>query len=148
MFVRLIKRGLLIGSTALFMSSTAIANDGPSLDVTLTGLQASEGKLYVSVQAKADYMKQRGEAGGIYEIDTPGIQTYSYKVPAGEYAVSIWHDLDNDGKFSMTKDWIPTDGWGTSGTRDTSKQPTFDDVKLTIGPNGASVKIPMIYRKS
>lgn len=146
MFVKSIKTGAVLGSALFLAASSALASDGAAtLHVTLEGVKASEGKLYISVQSEADFMEERGAAGGIYEMSAAGDKSYSYNVPAGEYAVSIWHDTDNDGKFSMDANWIPTDGWGSSGTTDISKQPSFDDLKVVIDSQGAAVTIPMIY---
>ena len=134
----------LIAIVALaLMGSPAQAQEN-NLSVELTGLQASEGKLYISVQKEEDFMAQRGH-GGVFEVTEAGNETYAFTVPAGEYAVSIWHDTDNDGKFSMDENWVPTDGWGMSGTSSVDKQPRFDEVKIAIASSGTSVRIPMIY---
>lgn len=146
MFVKSLKTGLLALSVAVFAASNASAGETHvTLDVTLKGLQASDGKLYVSVQKETDFMQQRGAAGGIYEIDVASDTTYSYSVPAGDYAVSIWHDTDNDGKFSMDENWMPTDGWGMSGDYSGEREPTFDEVKINVGFDGAAINIPMVY---
>ena len=89
-------------------------------------------------------MAQRGH-GGIFEVTQAGNETYAFAIPAGEYAVSIWHDTDNDERFSMDENWVPTDGWGMSGTSSADKQPRFDEVKIAIASSGTSVRIPMIY---
>jgi len=138
--------GLLALSAAVLAASTASAGEQhATLDVTLSGLQASDGKLFLSVQKEADFMQQRGTAGGVYEIDVASDQVYSYSVPVGDYAVSIWHDTDNDGQFSMDENYIPTDGWGMSGDASGDKEPVFEDVKINIGFEGAAVNIPMVY---
>ncbi len=142
-------KGTLVVGTALTMSSMVFAEEVQvALTVDLTGIQASAGKLYVSVQEEADYMADKGVAGGIYVVDVSGDRQFAYNVPAGEYAVSIWHDTDSDGKFSLDDNWIPTDGWGTSGASDMNKKPTFNDVKISVGSYGAALTIPMIYPKS
>jgi len=146
MFVKSLKTGLLALSAAVFAVSTAAAGDAhATLDVTLKGLQQSEGKLFLSVQKEADFMQQRGAAGGVYEIDVASDRTYSYSVPVGDYAVSIWHDTNNDGQFSMDENWMPTDGWGMSGDYAGEREPTFDEVKINVGFEGAAVNIPMVY---
>ncbi len=147
MFVKSMKSGLLALSAVVLATSTASAGElHATLDVTLTGLQPSDGKLFLSVQKEADFMQQRGTAGGVYEIDVASDQSYSYSVPVGDYAISIWHDTDNDGKFSMDENWIPTDGWGMSGSSSADKEPAFGDVKINVGFEGAAVNIPMVYR--
>jgi len=120
---------------------------GVDFTVDVSGVIASEGKLYVSVQEKADFMAERGAAGGIYEIEVGGDQTFTYNVPEGEYAVSVWHDTDNDGEFSMSETYQPLDGWAMSTSAPLKKQPTFQDAKVTVGSEGAQVSVAMIYPK-
>ena len=135
----------LIAIAALALMTSPAQAEETNLSVELTGLQASEGKLYISIQKEEDYKAQRGH-GGVFEVTEAGNETYTFSVPAGLYAVSIWHDTDNDGRFSMDENWIPTDGWGMSGTPSTDKEPVFDEVKVAIASSGTSVRIPMIYR--
>ena len=137
-------RSLIAIAALALMTSPAQAQEN-NLSVELTGLQASEGKLYISVQKEEDYKAQRGH-GGVFAVTEAGTETYAFAVPAGVYAVSVWHDTDNDGKFSMDENWIPTDGWGMSGTPSTDKEPVFDEVKVAIASSGTSIRIPMIYR--
>ena len=134
----------LIAIAALALIGNPAQAQENNLSVELTGLQASEGKLYISVQKEEDFMAQRGH-GGIFEVTQAGNETYAFAIPAGEYAVSIWHDTDNDERFSMDENWVPTDGWGMSGTSSADKQPRFDEVKIAIASSGTSVRIPMIY---
>ena len=70
-------------------------------------------------------------------------ETYMVSEP-GEYSVSVWHDRDNDGRFSMSDTYQVLDSWGASGTPPEGKEPTFDDVKITVPPMGTSVEIDMI----
>jgi len=146
MFVKSLKTGLFALSAFVLAGTHALASDASAtLNVSLKGLQASDGKLFISVQKEVDFMQQRVTAGGIYEIDVTSDQTYSYSVPVGEYAVSIWHDTDNDGQFSMDENYIPTDGWGMSGDYAGEREPTFDEVKINVGFEGAAVNIYMVY---
>ena len=135
----------LIAIAALALMTSPAQAEETNLSVELTGLQASEGKLYISIQKEEDYKAQRGH-GGVFEVAEAGNETYAFTVPAGEYAVSIWHDTDNDGQFSMDENWIPTDGWGMSGTPSTDKEPTFAEVKVAIPAGASTISIPMIYR--
>ncbi|MEE4245352.1 MAG: DUF2141 domain-containing protein, partial [Kangiellaceae bacterium] len=73
--------------------------------------------------------------------------TVEMSVEPGIYAVSIWHDLDEDGKFSRGKDYWPTDGWGSSGNPPSGKAPSFDDMKVEVTSDGQLIPITMQYIK-
>ena len=89
-------------------------------------------------------MANRGN-GGVFEVDTAGDHSYAFAVAPGDYAISVWHDTDNDERFSMDENWTPTDGWAMSGTPALDKQPTFGEVQIQITQDAKSISIPMIY---
>ncbi len=137
-------KALILSLAILSPAETAMA-ETTKLSIELTGLQASDGKLYISIQTEDEFMQNRGTSGGIYTIESAGTQTYFFSVPEGLYAISIWHDTDNNGQFSLDKNWMPTDGWGASGTPSKERRPTFDEAKISISKQEKNVSIPMIY---
>lgn len=116
-----------------------------TLTVEITDVQTANGPLYVSIQSRNEYKQTQHSAGGIYKDIAAGTLTYAYEgLAAGEYAVSLWHDIDNDGKFSLSETYMPLDGWGSSGKQLTAA-PTFDDVKFTMGNTPQTLRIKMHY---
>lgn len=137
--------GMMIGAMGVSAFAAKMDGNTSSVDVTLNGVKASEGPLYISIQKREDYMSNKGTGGGIIKTVTPGVMQASFAVPPGDYAVSIWHDLDNDGQFSMTDTYIPMDGYGSSGTSPRDRKPVFDEVKVNVGTSAKAVNIDMIY---
>lgn len=158
MFVKTLKATLKIGGTALLFgtmsAASAIAADAPDwksaegtipVTVELSGITVTEGPIYVSIQKRDQYMGMKGH-GGIIKMATPGHMTAVYKVAEpGDYAVSVWHDTNDDGIFSMDENYRILDGYGSSGTPPADSRPTFDDVKITVESFGSTVTVPMNY---
>jgi len=146
MFVTMKKIALATILTSLTISTTvAQAGEAGTLTVNLKDVQPGGGPLYVSVQKREDFMQDRGTSGGIYKEVKGGDTTYIYSdVPAGEYSIMIWHDLDNDDEFTMSEQYFPLDGWGMSGPS-INRMPTFDDAKTSIGSSGTEITITMQY---
>jgi len=144
----------LYALTALGISSPASANEAPDwkikpgkipITVTLKGVSETKGPIYVSIQTREDYRSMKG-FGGILSNPTLGDITETFKVDKpGNYAVSVWHDLDDDGRFSMSEDYKVLDGWGASGDVPDNREPTFDDVEIEVGQSGARVPVEMKY---
>lgn len=117
------------------------------VNITIDGLRESTVPLYISVQKRGEYMSIKGH-GIVLQKTSAGTMQASVKVDAADdYAVSLWHDLDNDGKFSMNERYEIEDGWGASGSVPMDRQPTFDDVKVTVPVAGQTVIAAMIYPK-
>jgi uncharacterized protein (DUF2141 family) len=162
MFVMFNKITKVTGATAcgifalssIALSGTALADEAPAwkakggtipVTVTLKDITHLEGPIYVSIQTEKDYQSMKG-FGGIIQKAELGDMTATFKVDEpGEYSVSVWHDIDDDGRFSMTKTYQILDGWGASGNAPTDRSPTFEDVKIKVESFGAAVPVTMKY---
>jgi len=154
MFVKTLKT---IGLTSLLLGLSVVSATAAGLEneiyekgtipvtVNLSAVEIAEGPIYISIQKREQYRGMKGH-GTILKLATPGNMTAMVKVSEpGEYAVSVWHDMDNDLVFGMSEDYRPTEGWGASGTVPRDRMPTFDDVKISVESFGATVDVPMIY---
>jgi uncharacterized protein (DUF2141 family) len=137
---------LLIGSTALAAPSKGSAQ-APTIPVTidLSEIQALSGPLYISIQKEEEFQGMRGHGGIIQSVTSATTQaTYKVDVP-GRYAISVWHDLNDDGVFSMDESYNIQDGWGGSGTVTQEARPTFEDSAFDVPAYGANVSVTMFY---
>lgn len=146
---------ILAASMILVGATTSFAADAPAwkktgdipVTVNLTDVLPegpSGGTIYVSIQTRQDYRSMKG-FGGVIQKAEAGDMTRTFNVDEpGEYSVSIWHDRDDDGRFSMTETYQVLDSWGASGTPPENSSPTFDDVKVSVPSMGTTVNIDMI----
>lgn len=131
---------LLVG---VGMTSAAMAAD---VTVTLTGVQAKGGRVLVSLQSGAEFMKPEGRFGAMADGAVTGDETVVvHNVPPGDYAVMVLHDADNDLKMAREADGKPKEGWGMSGQWTRGHRPTFADVKITVPDAGTAVTVPLVY---
>ena len=113
--------------------------------ISIANVKSGTTPLYISVQKRSEYQGIKG-FGNILKATSSGTMTTTVKVDvADEYAVSLWHDLNNDGIFSMTKDYKILDGWGASGNVPKNRAPVFDDVKIRVPSSGQAVNVEMVY---
>jgi uncharacterized protein (DUF2141 family) len=55
------------------------------------------------------------------------------KVPAGSFAVSVFHDEDGDGKLDSVALGIPSEAYGFSGdARDLFGPPSFEEARIEL----------------
>ena len=69
-------------------------------------------------------------------------------VPAGDYAATVFHDENNNGKFDMNWMGMPLEGYGFSNNvKPMLKAPSFDDCEFHYDGTGIKeIPIEMIYR--
>lgn len=129
----------LIASAAAVLGAAAHA---APLTVSLDGV-AGDGPLYISVQTESEFMQDTGTAGTIVQTPDPGAHAFTFDVPPGAYAVSVWHD-DGNGVFDRDETGWPLDGWAFSGPVGEG-EPRFENVAVPVGPDGGSISLQMVY---
>ncbi|MDQ0464803.1 uncharacterized protein (DUF2141 family) [Caulobacter ginsengisoli] len=132
----------VVAVAALAFAGQALAGD---VTVTLTGVQAKGGQVLVSLQ-KRDQFMQPTAAYGTKAPATAGDMTVTIKdVAAGDYAVVVMHDEDSNFQMAMADNGMPKEGWSMSGSPSMTSKPTFDEVKVAVPAEGASVTEAMVY---
>ncbi|HWT12506.1 MAG TPA: DUF2141 domain-containing protein [Allosphingosinicella sp.] len=125
--------------------AAATPGHGATLTVDLDGVRGSGGSLYVSVQTREQFMREGGVAGSVLPSPQAGSHRFQYEVPAGEYAVSVWHDDNGNGAFDNDENFVPLDGWALSNAAQLRGEPTFDQVRTVVGSAHAAIRLAMVY---
>ncbi len=135
-------RFFLAAAVALASGNVALA---APLSVTVDGIEARGGTLYVGVQTEAEFMTNGGIAGEIVATPAAGAQSFTFDLPEGAYAVSVWHDFNANGTFDMSAEGMPADGWAMINGEALRGPPVFSDSSLAVPESGASVTLNVIY---
>lgn len=123
----------------------AVPAQASSLTVDLDGVRGTGGTLFVSVQTRAEFMQRRGTAGSVVSSPQAGAHQFSFQVPAGDYAISVWHDDNGNGRFDKNDSHVPLDGWAMTNGDQLRGEPSFDQVRMQIGETPARVRLSMTY---
>ena len=126
--------GSAVGSGA---SSVAVSAETVNLQVIATNLKTDQGKLYVWVYDKKDdwlsdrYRTQKSvTVAGNRDGDKLTIELL---LPAGEYALSVFQDVNDDGKLERNFIGIPKEPAGLSNNvRPKFGPPKYKDAKFTV----------------
>ncbi len=141
------KTGLagLVGSAflaALSLGASATAGD---VNITIEGVREADGALLVSLQTAEQFMKEEATRGEIIESPEAGSHTITFAgVADGDYAVSVWHDINGNKEFDTAPQGWPLDGWSMVNAASMAGPPTFDAVKFSV-EGGADITLQMIY---
>lgn len=135
----------VVGLCAAMSITGATGEEKVVFQVSLSGVKTGHSPLYISVQDAGQFRTQDGAAGAILREQESTETIVDLEVEPGAYAISVWHDLDEDGEFSRGENYWPTDGWGASGTYPEDRAPSFEEMKVDILQNGRVVMIDMQY---
>jgi uncharacterized protein (DUF2141 family) len=125
-------------ATLLLTSTPAALADGPNLRVVGTGIEGSAGSFIVWVYQDADtWLSDRWRTQKVLPVtgnSRNGEITVELTLPPGEYALSVFHDVNDDGKLERNFIGLPKEPAGLSNNlRPKFGPPRFKDAKFSVG---------------
>lgn len=139
----------LVGVLALVgLSQAAIAQPGTaSLEIKVSGLQSAKGVVRLAIcppQSGFPDCKDKAVHTASLPIENGGARTTVRNLPAGTYAVSIFHDANANGKLD-TFLGIPKEGYGFSKNPPfRPRAPKWSEAEIEV-TGAASAEIKMRY---
>jgi uncharacterized protein (DUF2141 family) len=134
----------IIISLFAFTSLTAYAG---TLTVDISGISKASGTLKIRLDASAD-----GYNGKIAPLMGKAIKISDKKplsvsfadLPAGEYAISVMHDENDNGELDSNILGIPKEAYGFSNNPRVMRKPRFDETKFTVGADAKTIAIELL----
>lgn len=125
-----ISQSLVVCSSLMAMSTMAA-----ELQVTVEGVDSATGKVMVALYDKADGFPGGPSFAATMAPAKQGVVSVSFKeVPAGRYAVSVFHDLNGNQRLDRNMVGIPSEPYGFSrNARGKMGPPSFDDAAVNVG---------------
>ena len=125
----------------VIVAHTATAQN---LTVRIENIKDDHGQVAVALfNNVSDFPKKRFQ-GKVAPAKKGEVEVVFENLPAGDYAISILHDANNDGKMNTNFMGIPKEGYGFSNNvMGTMGPPSFEKAKFKL--SGEKVVIRMRY---
>lgn len=129
---------------ALLLPATAFAG---SLSITVAGVRNAAGSVRAAVYDEASFLDDVKRIAGATAPATAGEVTLVVpELPAGRYAVAVFHDENANGRLEKSFLGAPTEGFGVSNdARGSFGPPGFSAAAFTIGGADSSIRIRLNY---
>ncbi|TYP98080.1 uncharacterized protein (DUF2141 family) [Tenacibaculum adriaticum] len=110
-----------------------VAQENYSITIEFKGLESDKGSLFVALYNKEDAFLKKGFKGDIVKIVDKKATVVFKDIPKGEYAISAFHD-ENDNKKMDTKIFgIPKEPVGISNdAKGFMGPPKYKDAKFEV----------------
>lgn len=103
------------------------------LEVTMNGFENDQGKVYVGLYKTEESFLKKTYKGLISKIVKQNAVVTFENLEPGQYAVSVYHDDNNNGKMDSNFIGIPKEAYGTSnGAKGFMGPPKFNDAKFML----------------
>lgn len=115
----------------LMYSHNISADSYQHLVIKVVGITTIKGELYIAVYSNAEnFLKKTVEATRV-KIKRSS-ETVSFKLPKGEYAVTLYQDLNGNGRLDKLFS-VPVEPYGVSNNRDGF--PSYEGAKFILDKN-------------
>ena len=133
------KKTLLISLIILLQVIKANAQEETyKLTVNVSGMETNEGKLFIALYTSEDnFLKNSDKTRGTRVIvkNKKAVAYFKYLKKA-EYAISLFHDTNNNNKMDTKIFGIPKEPYGFSNNaKGFMGPPKFEDAKFSVNSN-------------
>jgi len=134
---------LIIGTTAMYAQQDASATL-QDIHVTITDIDNDEGMLYVGLYSSEDTFLSKLYKGTRSEIKEGKVVVRLKDIPEGTYAVTVFHDENNNQKLDTNFIGIPKEDTGCSNNaKGFMSAPKWEDAKFELKGKTAILEINM-----
>jgi uncharacterized protein (DUF2141 family) len=119
----------------------------PTLHINATNLSTNKGRLLVAIYNTEDAFLDQSKAVRIQAFSIENKDNFKINfenLPQGEYAVTLAHDLNGNGKLDVNMMGIPTEPYGFSNNvRPKFRAAKWSEAKFSISEKGKLVDIKL-----
>ncbi|MAO11294.1 MAG: hypothetical protein CMC07_10520 [Flavobacteriaceae bacterium] len=120
-------------TTLVLIFTSLILQAQNTVTVTITGFDNDKGTAMVGLYNSEENFLESGLMYSKSKIENETATVTFTNVPDGDYAVSCFHDEDDNGKLNMFMGLMPTEDYGTSNNAPANfGPPKWKDAKFEI----------------
>lgn len=116
------------------------------LTVTISGVKNSNGSVAAALfNSEADFRKTPFSAFRIKASGGP-VSFTIHNLPPGKYAMTAYHDENDNGKLDTDLVGAPSEGYGVSNdAREVAAPPQFSKASFDVGDQNKSITVNITY---
>jgi uncharacterized protein (DUF2141 family) len=125
------------------LASASLAH-AADMTIDVTGLKNAKGKVMVAVFDNADHFLKQPMRTGTVDAQTGTVHMLLAGLPPGDYAISLFHDQNGNGKLDKNPIGMPIEPYGFSNdAAGAYGPPTFQQSVTHLADTGSVVKVTL-----
>jgi uncharacterized protein (DUF2141 family) len=126
-------KNVLLIATFIFSGFISTAQEKHTVTLDFQGMKSDKGSLYVALYNKEDNFLKKPIKGTILKIENKKATVTLKEIPTGVYAVSAFHDANDNKKMDTNFLGIPKEPTGMSnGATGFMGPPKYKDAKFNV----------------
>ncbi|WP_179376128.1 DUF2141 domain-containing protein [Winogradskyella wichelsiae] len=124
---------LILSLTIALASFLGFSQDsGVSITVIVDNVTNNKGKVSMALHTADTFMKSKGIMSTETDIKDGKVTLTFKNVQAGQYAIMVLHDENNNKKMDYMENGMPLESYGMSNNAMTMGPPQYDDAKFEV----------------
>jgi uncharacterized protein (DUF2141 family) len=133
---------LIFPLLAAALSAAALPAFAADLTINVAGVSGAEGQIMVAVYNSAETFPAKPVRGLAVPAQDGVVQVKLSGLPAGDYALAIYHDANGNGKLDRNPVGMPTEDYAFSNNAVGKRgAPRFEDARIALPADGASTSV-------
>ncbi|TYB77489.1 DUF2141 domain-containing protein [Bizionia saleffrena] len=134
-------KSILLFIICLSLSISCWAQSDNTITITINNIKNDTGKILLGLHTENTFMKTEALQKSAIEIIEGKIKVTFNNVTAGEYAILVLHDENNNGKMDFTPNGMPKEDYGLSNNAMNFGPPQFSDAKFEVTTEDITLNI-------
>jgi len=132
---------LFIAIAAINLMTHAQDTEGITITVTVPNISGSEGSILFGLYNENTFMKAPPIQSAKGKIEDGSTKITFTNVVEGEYAISCFHDTNNNKRIDFEENGMPKENYGVSNNNMSYGPPLWNDSKFKVGSEDITLNI-------
>jgi len=139
----IVSKALFLSIALTLVSTLGFSQDakGQTITVTVENAKSDDGTLRISLNTKDTFMKGEGIQSAASKIKDGKATVTFENVPAGEYAIMVLHDANDNERMDFQDNGMPLESYGMSNNPRSFGPPNYEDAKFKIESDDLNLSI-------
>ena len=126
---------------SIVFALTTVQDEKGNLSLTLTNIPDNKGKLMIGVFDQDGFL-DKAVTGKSVDAKGKNEITVTFKdLDYGQYAISVLHDKNENGKMDFNQQGMPQEDWAMSGTNPPDQQPQWELAKFSFDQSDQKIEL-------
>ena len=126
---------------SIVVALTTLQDEKGNLSLTLTNIPDNKGKLMIGVFDQDGFL-DKAVTGKSVDAKGKNEITVTFKdLDYGQYAISVLHDKNENGKMDFNQQGMPQEDWAMSGTNPPDQQPQWELAKFSFDQSDQKIEL-------
>lgn len=137
-----LSKTLILSFLLVCISLTSFSQDTlANITVTVDNVKNDKGKVVFSLHTKDTFMKGNGIMNAESDIKEGKVTITFENVQAGEYAIMVLHDENDNQRMDFRENGMPLESYGMSNNVMSFGPPVYDDAKFKVEKENLEMNI-------